>query len=267
MSRTSLRDRSFMILEGDDDRRFWLSFVDSQRCELIPAYGKKNVVECIRRVDAHPLPGVLGVVDADLDALAGAPPIASSNIISTEDYDLEALLFQSSAFRRVLAEHGDPKRIARFEESAGHDVRDALVSRALPFARLRLLSVRRTIDITIKKFHPHGYINKMDWSLAVDALHDEAARQGRLARSRLHEHLDDLPAVTPWALCNGHEVLEILRIGLEGILGPPGRPSIRPEQLAGLLRQGLQLHEFQASTLYRDLRAWEARSAPYCVLP
>lgn len=266
LSRNVRRDVTFAVVEGDDDVRFWLRFIDRQRCELIPAHGKRSVEECIRCVDADGLPGVLGIVDADLDDVEDTYAIVSMNIIRTPDYDLEALLFQSTALNGVLHEHGDQRRITEFETAAGHDLRDALIARALPFGQLRWLSRRRTI--TIDRLSPGQFVQEADWTFDLGQLHREIAARCRLDISVLQDHLGALPMVRPWAICQGHDVLHILRIALQGPLGRSGsKRSIRPEQLAGLLRQSFQIHEFQASTLYRDLRSWEARNVPYCVMP
>jgi hypothetical protein len=266
--RTARADRALVILEGDDDRRFWLSFVDKDRCLLIPAHGKRNVEGCIRFADADALRGVLGIVDADLDPVEGVS-ISSHNLIRTHDYDLESLLLQSNALDRVLHEHSDPVRVAAFEAQAGHDLRTALLDRALPFARLRWLSRRGAIHLGMERFGPARYIRTDDWWVfRIDALHDHVAAHCSLEVSALHVHLATLPEVRPWAICQGHDLLLVLRLALTGPL-KPSRPqkSIPEDQLAGLLRQGFQRHEFEASTLYRDIRDWEARNTPYRVLP
>lgn len=263
MSRAARRDITFMVLEGDDDQRFWLSFVDRRSCTLYPAHGKRNVEACIRLVDLDGLPGVLGIVDTDLDAVEGTFALVSSNLIRTADYDLEGMLLQSSAFHRLLNEHGDLQQIEAFEAAAGHDLREALVRRALPFGQLRWLA-RRAV-LSLKPISPGRFIRSEDWSLAVEDLYTEAARQSCITIAELRGHLDALPDVRPWAICQGHDLLLILRIALQGPLG--SNRQIPSDGFARPLRQAFQNEEFRASSIHRDLRAWEGRNPPYRVLP
>ena len=101
----------FLIVEGRDDRLFFQKFVDSDACSVQVARGKPNVVDVVRRLEQGRFPGIVGVIDADLDHIEGHY-WNSSNLIVLETYDLEALLIKSEALDRVLVELGSSEKVA-----------------------------------------------------------------------------------------------------------------------------------------------------------
>lgn len=260
MSRTGF-DGSLLVVEGDDDSRFWRRKVADGLCELVIAGGRRNVEGLIAKVDARRFSGALGLVDADFSGIEGASP--SPNLIYTEDHDLEAMLLQSSALDAVLVEYGDRSRIEAFEGRTGQRVREALLARGLPFGRLRWLSQRRSLRLDFERLKPARFVERSGWYLDVDSLHLEAARLCGLSPADLRLHLDALPEAPSWALCQGHDLLHILNIGLAGALGNsyPGHDT-----LGKMLRQAIQTHELHTSSIYRDIHGWESRNPPYLVL-
>ena len=69
----------------------------------------------------------------------------SDNIITLETVDLEALLIRSSALDRVMVEFGSSEKIAKFDQ----EVREILLSAALPIGCLRLHSLRAGVSLKI----------------------------------------------------------------------------------------------------------------------
>ena len=138
MHRQTHRGASCLLLEGEDDHRFWDRRV-SQGCELVIGDGKQNVEGAVRRLDTRRFSGALGIVDADFDRLQGRA-LPSPNLLATDAHDLECVLLRSPALDGVLAEYGDRAKIRRFEATQGGTVRDALLARGLIFGRLRWLA-------------------------------------------------------------------------------------------------------------------------------
>ncbi|MCY4201736.1 MAG: DUF4435 domain-containing protein [Aestuariivita sp.] len=134
MSRTS-NDCSFLLVEGKSDSIFWRLRV-SDACEIVDSEGKQNVLGCIKQLDAQGFRGALGIVDSDFDRLNGNS-FESKNLVTTDAHDLESLLCRCSPLSHVLVEYGNDEKIKKFEHKAGHDVRTALLNRALVFGKLR----------------------------------------------------------------------------------------------------------------------------------
>lgn len=169
---------TLLIVEGDDDSRFFRGRIDKKACDLIIAGGKLAVVGSIERLDAQHFRGALGVCDDDCASLDGHQPL-SPNLVITEWRDLDTFLIQSPALERILAEYGDKNAIQKLESSHG-PLKDNLMRLALPFGRLRWLSVREGLGLDFEKLKPFRFINP-DWSLKADDLMSIAAAQLKAA--------------------------------------------------------------------------------------
>ena len=75
-------DGAFLIVEGKDDVRFWLSRRHAT-CDLIDGEGKQNVIGAVQRLDDTQFGGALGVVDSDFERLTSGR-IESSNLLYTD---------------------------------------------------------------------------------------------------------------------------------------------------------------------------------------
>ena len=91
------------------------------------------------------------------------------------------------------------------------------------------------------------------------------ASNPHVEEAALSDAMSALPAVDPWHVARGHDVLEILRIGLRGVLGEL-KASVGVGQLASVLRQGMSASELQSTQVWRDIREWEASNHPFLVL-
>lgn len=253
---------TLLIVEGDDDSRFFRGRIKKDACNLIIAGGKPAVVGGIERLDAQHFRGALGVCDDDCASL-DAHRAASPNLVITEWRDLDTFLVQSPALESVLAEYGDKSAIQKLESSHG-PVRDNLTRLALPFGRLRWLSTREALGVDFEKLKPFRFI-KPDWSFNEDDLTSAAAAQLRADPQDIKIRVAALPVVNPWLACQGHDLLAVLAIGLDkgGVLG-----STRPgsKTIASTLRAALDSAHWLTSHLATEIRRWEAANPPFKVL-
>ena len=250
-----------MIVEGKDDIRFWKARCHAT-CQLIDGEGKPNVVGSIQQIDAADIAGTVGIVDSDYDRLT-ATYFKSDNLLYTDAHDLECLLCRSSALDKVLAEHGDPEKIDRFE-SAGIHVRSALLERALVFGKLRWAAVHESPVIELRGMAVQRFLDEDTWLIDDRTLMREAAPNFAGAHV-LRRRLAQLPEADPWYVANGHDVVEILRTGLRRVLGDlPARITSR--EIAALLRAGMSPEDLRDTELWTDMQAWQAANPPYAVL-
>ena len=260
MLRTS-HDGAFLILEGKDDVRFWRPRRHAT-CELIDGEGRLNVIGTVRRLDATSFRGALGIVDSDFERITGRR-FESSNLLYTDAHDLECLLCRSSALDKLLAEHGDPGKIGRFE-SAGMTVRAALLERALVFGRLRLAALLARPAVELQVPVPR-FVDANTWTIDDDALIRHAVPDSPSDADAIASRLGQLPEVDPWHVVRGHDMVALLRIGLRRVLGDLPA-SIGASDIARLLRAGMSPEDLRGTGLWADMRAWQASNAPYAVL-
>ena len=254
------RTDAFLMLEGQDDVRFWKKKGRRHaRCRVIDGRGKSNVVGAIKRLDSTAFSGVLGIVDSDYDELEGRA-LPSDNLVRTDAHDLECLLCRSSALDSVLAEHGDDDKIASFECQSDTTVREALLERALIFGRLRWAAIRFGESNPLAGILLRRFVCDRTWDVdharLLQALPDTGDWQARVLA---------LPQADPWLIAQGHDLVELLVIGLRKVLGTL-RSSIGRDQIASILRQAMPPNELMATDLAHDIRTWEKANTPYAVL-
>lgn len=256
---------SFLLVEGDDDVRFFRPRIDDESCHLVDCRGKRNALAAIARLDQVRLRGALAVVDDDFDTLLGTVP-PSLNLVRSDAADLESVLVRSPALDRVLAELADPDAVRRLQQEEG-GVRAALLSRGLPFGKLRWLGLRRGWALRFEQLKATNFVDAQTWQVKLDALYEEGVRLGMpLAKEAIAAELEALPAADPYWVCRGHDLIDILVVGLKGNLGRGGRVQPSRETVGSLLRQSLHADEFAATLLHAGIVGWQDRNPPYQVL-
>ena len=260
--RRTLHAGSFLVLEGSDDLRFWRTRCHDS-CSLIDGNGKKNVVIGLRRLDEIRFVGALGVVDSNHDHLAGKA-LPSTNLVATDAHDLECLLCRSPALDAVLAEFDDQEKISRFAHEHGMDVRAALLDRGLVFGRLRwaALELERGIGLPdIRRF-----VEEKAWAVDEDELIYVTAKSNEGVDANMIRHrIDALPPADPWHVVRGHDLLELLKIGLRTALGDlPSTKGVK--DIAQALRLAMRSEDLRNTGLWRDMRQWEHLNEPFLVL-
>lgn len=179
------RTGAFLIVEGDTDGRAYKNFVDENKCQIIIAYNKNNATKAISLLEMAIFAGVLAIVDADFDVLEGKVP-ASENLLFTDGHDLEAMIIQSPALEKVLAEFGSESKITNFEQRTGKTVRLILTECGMPIGYLLWVSLRERLSLRFGDLSFDKFIDKE--TLAVDI-----GKLIRLVRSRSSQPGHDRP--------------------------------------------------------------------------
>lgn len=260
-----VHDGSFLLVEGVSDMRFWTPRVAKGHCEIVDGNGKPNVIGATLRLDERKFGRVLGVVDDDWETLSGRT-LPSANLVATDCHDLECLLLRSPALDGVLAEYGDKGKINRFEDRAGADVRSALLDRGIIIGRIRWLAARHDWAYPFGNKGAQRFIDQSRWRVDVERMHGDVVASGAYPSiERLRAALDALPQVDPWLVCNGHDLVAILLLGLRRVLGNL-KASVGVDQLTSVLRVAFEDAELESGQLGRDVRRWERNNQPYRVL-
>ena len=265
MTRMS-HDGSLLVVEGESDVRFWAPRRHGS-CAPVDGEGKQNVIRGILKLDAASFAGVLGVVDSDYDSLPNMDDTGfkSVNLLRTDAHDLECILCRSSALDRVFAEYGKLGKIKRFEDATGADARAGLLKRALIFGRLRWASLRCQPAISLAGLRVPRFVDENTWTVASEERICMELLDSPEDILILRRCLDELPEANPWHIVNGQDLVEILRIGLRGVLGEiPATVGLR--EIKTVLRVGMPSDDLRATKLWRDMRIWESANHPYLVL-
>ena len=261
-----LHSGSFLIVEGRDDRLFLEQFTYRQTCRIVVGRGKDNVLQTIQILQNDDVPGVLGVVDADFDRLADSGS-KGPNIVMPEYHDLETMLLCSPALGRVMTEFGSREKLDAFDEN----VLDALTQRALQIGRLRLFSSRNGLNLTFDALNYTAWIDRPTFKAFPDRLVEQV--KNRSNRHDIHsaillEAVLGLPGAesSPFEVCNGADLIEILSIGLRGALGTNSSNAVNAETLRRSLRLAYTEQDFVSSELGTGIQRWEHQTEGFRVL-
>ena len=260
MMRT-VHDGAFLIVEGVDDIRFWKTRRHDS-CELVNGEGKPNVVGAIDRLDAKNTTGVLGIVDEDYDSLMGIRH-KSRNLLTTGSHDLECVLCRSSALDVVLAEFGVASKIQAYEEQAGKTVRSGLLRRAMVFGRLRWAAIRHKLEIDVAAIRVPQFVDIKTWNVDGDELFRVVSRTASPHTFQvLKRRTRELPTADPWLVVRGHDMIQILRIGLMRVLGQLPA-STGTKDITRVLRAAMSREELRRTTLWTEVRTWEHNNSHF----
>ena len=254
---------ALLVVEGPTDRQFW-SDQGRTACEFVVAYGKNNVLGCIARLDMRSVAGVLGIVDDDYDSLKGVNQ-PSSNVVVTELHDLECVLLRTAALESVFDEYRGEVTI----NSDDLDLRAELLDRAVLFGRLRLALALHSFNLDSTSIKVHTFTCKDTWEVDENGLFAAVtAGMGSTAKNDLSDFLQSTWSMDPWRVISGRDVLDILWIGLTGVLGSQkvGRKGVGKHQVASFLRSSVPRDELRATKLWSDILEWEGRNRPFSIL-
>lgn len=273
------KDCSFLFVEGEGDEKFWNGRIAEKMCCVVFVVsfennnqrktGKLEVIKNVRQLNNNhksKINGFLGIIDNDFDALVCFPK--ENNLCVTDTHDLETLLLYSpSVFKKLLGEFGDSSVIANFEKNLGKTVQNYLLELALPFAQIEWLKQNLQPELQLKELHKNETVLiRHKWQLNTLRLYELVKNAGIDVDSpQSKQLLTTVENVSPWLLCNGHVMTEILGIGFQnGALG--NNKNATSERISSYLRAAIDKNELYQTELCQSVFNWQKINVPYTVL-
>jgi hypothetical protein len=271
-----------LLVEGRSDETFYKNFVDRSTCRLRVTGGKQRAIDILQILDnettlnSSRFAGVLAIVDADFDRLDSLPH-QSPNLLRTDTHDLETMILQSPALDKLLAIFASDDKLKEFRR----DVRTALLEAGMSIGYFLWLSKSENLNLTFDGIKFKEFID--DKTLQINelklinevknksqpavksALSDPSEIQKRIAAKKKDDH-------DPWQVCRGHDLVEILSIGLRKALGSnkaidvEARSDERKNTLENQLVLAYEAAYFLKTHLYQEILAWESSNQPFKVL-
>ncbi|NER34546.1 MAG: DUF4435 domain-containing protein [Oscillatoria sp. SIO1A7] len=271
MLRTDDAAKSFLIVEGDTDKRVWDNLVAETKCCVEVAFNKNNAIAVLKNLEKYSFAGVLAIVDADFWRLQGTEP-HSPNLLLTDSHDLETMLLQSPALEKLLGEHGSKDKIEKLTKSCGKTIRNLLLDAALPIGYLRWHSQQpKGLNLKFQGLKFKRFIDEK--TLALDNLKlinevKEKYDEEKLDNAVLIKHIDGLKSDShdPWSVCCGHDLMSILSVGLCKALGSRKANEVARELLERNLRLAYEASFFRDTQLYQEIQNWEKANEPFQVM-
>lgn len=95
-----------------------------------------------------------------------------------------------------------------------------LLDRAIVFGRLRWAAMRHDLNIDFNAIRVPQFVDTETWTVDSDQL-THAVLKGDSPDDYdvLSRRIAELPSADPWRVAQGHDMIQILRIGLKHVLG------------------------------------------------
>ena len=264
-----VHDKPVLLLEGDNDVKFYRRFADDSQMPIIPAWGKENVLDAVGILESDgSVQGFLGIVDADFGHVDGSLP-ASPNVVVTDDHDVEMMIIKTKAFGAVLSEMGSKRKVGRFPTE--HSIRYELMQKALIIGHLRHLSLTDDLNLRFEGLSFERFVDRDSLEIDVDEMIRrifELTRIPKLVaediRDRLLELVEDAED-DPYQICCGHDFVAIFGIALRKALGSQSKEAASPAKLGIALRLAYDSSDFRQTKLYSDAKQWSKVNQGYDV--
>jgi hypothetical protein len=254
---------TFLLVEGSSDKVFYERFIDKIACQVVVMTGKTRVIAVIGILDRWNFDGVLAIVDADFDRLE-ALVSESVNLLRTDTHDLETMLIDSFALDKVVAEYGSEEKIAKLQL----DVRTSLVEAGISIGYLRWISQCGGLNLTFSDLKFSKFIDDKTLQMNELDLIQEVKNKSQ-AFSFKTEDLQQRIATeknkgfNPWQVCCGHDLVEMLALGLRKTIGTM---SVDSDSLERSLRLAYEEVYFRKTQLWANIRQWESNNQSFQVL-
>jgi hypothetical protein len=238
--RRSTYSGTFLLVEGTSDKIFYERFVNKLSCELVITAGKpsskQRAIAILEILEKSNFQGVLAIVDADFDRLQNTPH-KSPNLLLTDTHDLETMLIQSPALQKVVREFGSEEKITQLNR----DIREVLISVGITIGYLRYISQSDELNLTFEGITFSKFIDEKNWQFNQLKLIQEIKNKSqafylkdedlekRLITEKSNNH-------DPWQVCCGHDLVEVLSLGLRKAIGTNKTADVEANSLERNLR-------------------------------
>lgn len=261
---------TFLLVEGSSDKIFYERFIDKVACEVVTVSGKPSsklrVIAVLDILEKSSFQGVLAIVDADFDRLEASLHY-SPNLLRTDTHDLETMLLNSFALDKLIAEFSSEEKIARFSR----DVRTALLEAGMSVGYLLWISQRDELNLTFDGITFSKFIDEQTLQIDELKLINEVKNKSQapsLKSEDLQQRLTSQKSSShdPWQVCCGHDLVEILSLGLRKAIGSNKASDVEPISLERNLRLAYEETYFCKTQIYLGIRIWESNNPPFKVL-
>jgi hypothetical protein len=264
---------TFLLVEGDTDKKFYRRFVDQAVCTIVVTSGKPSsklrVINILKILDESGFRGALGIVDADFDLLESLPE-DSPNVVRTDTHDLEAMMLAKGGFEKLLNEYTSDEKLPKFIKEHG-DVRKIVLAAGMQVGYLRWVSQRKNLNLSFSNIKFGNFLDKETLQFDVRKFIQEVKNKSQAQALKSEDLQQQILAQQndrhdPWQVCCGHDLMEILALAFCKAIGTFNANEVTIDTLERSLRLAYEASWFPQTNLYREIQAWETGNSPFWVL-
>jgi len=264
MKRVSTKE-PLILVEGPSDVLFFTNHMTLEIENIIPTFGWEQLTEAIEILNNEGLLNILGIIDLDYRGIVECPDLPD-NVITTDTHDIETMMFDSPAFLKVLRQKGSINKIRSYAGET-NGVKKTICAIGNQIGSVRFYSqkkgkrysfdrldfekfiIRITLSFSIDKFVSHlRGISSSNGSVSIDTFDIALKETGK------HEEHKDF-----CRLCCGHDLMEIMAIGLKRLWGSYSGTEISGALVEEAFRLAYSNEMFHTTNLYKHIYQWFQR--------
>ncbi len=264
MRRVSTKE-PFVLVEGSSDVLFFTSHMTLDIENIIPTSGWAQLTDAIEILNDEGLVNILGVIDLDYRGVITCPELPD-NIITTDTHDIETMMFDSPAFLKVLRQKGSIDKVRAYP-SGTNGVKKTICAIGTQIGSLRFYSQKEGKQYSFDRLDCEKFITRITLSFSIDRfvshLRGISSNNGSISNdtfdialieTRKHEELKDF-----CRLCCGHDLMEIMAIGLKRLWGSYSGTDISGALVEEAFRLAYSSEMFHTTNLYKHIYQWFLR--------
>jgi hypothetical protein len=266
-----LHPGSFVIVEGPKDLQVYRRFFDPNGCRLVPSFDKEKAMRALDLLEKEGFPGIVAIVDSDFWVLKKHVP-SSENLFTTDTHDLETMIIRSPALEKVLAEYASEAKIEKFQQANGASVREKLLGVARVIGLLRWLSERDGLGLDFDGLAYKKFTSMESLEINISNLIRIVKSRSKaidLNEQEMTKKLRELMQACIgqiWHICCGHDLVNLLSIGLRKLFGSRKAVDVNSEHLEVGLRLAYELAFFVETELYNSLKDWGQKDTRFRIV-
>lgn len=259
---------SILLVEGSTDTRIFSKIVDKNCCDITYSKYKDTLIQALLILEKGGVQGVIGIVDADYWHVNQINPQKhSQNLLVTDTHDIDTMILLSPALEDMLSEYATYSKLRHL----GKPIREILVESGLNIGYIRWASEKHQHNVDFKELNFYNFTDKTNLAVNLTKLY------GELKAKKSNKHIDDKRIINhveklvqlkeePWNICQGHDLIEFLTIGLIEIFGNHTKAILDSDIVSKNLRLSYNLSYFLSTKLYFDIQKWEKVNIGFKVL-
>lgn len=262
---------SLVIVEGDTDRRLFGKFINEPKCEIVVAEKRENVIEAINILNEAKIYGYFGIVDLDFASVEGDIEDIP-NLFLTDTHDIESMIIKSPSLENIISEFADKDKLVGFQKSKAKSLREVLIESTKPIGYFRWFSLRKNLGYSFKDIDFSKFINSntldIDNAKLITEVLNKSQKYNLREVNRIEKGIKQIISDKhdPWHLCCGHDMSQILLIGLKNIFGLHNTHNLKWKEFEGDLRLAYEFKFFSKSGLHSKIKEWESNSHGFLVI-
>ncbi|WP_264564228.1 DUF4435 domain-containing protein [Flavobacterium sp. N3904] len=264
---------TYLIVEGNSDYTLYRKFTDQEFCEIEIAFGNCNVIQVIEELQQRGFTDALGLIDSDFRRLDDDLP-QNKNVIMSDDHDIEVMIIKSNALDTILTHHCDPTKYSTYlEDLKIKDIREDLLNLSKSIGILKWVNKSENLGLLFKPHkedaRPLDYAKFIDVKLfkftgnenLINAVINYSMNKTKIntTNKAALQSLNSkkLDGVELNQLCNGHDICQILSLGLRKKLASLNSNVLSADQIELELILAYDSRYFEQTDIYKQIKSWE----------